>query len=549
MHLATCTISGQQFYISDKETAFCERLGVPLPTTSPIERMRTLMAFRNEWKLYKRKCDATGQDIISAYPPDSPFKVYNNTTWWGDSWDPLEYGRDYDPSRSFFEQYKELQLQVPREGTSIFNSENCDYNSHTRQSKNCFLNSLVARCEDTHYSYWVVENKDVLDSMYTNKSTLCYFCSDVNNCYNCVMLQESSDCNDCFFSYQLKGCSNCIFSSNLVNASYRIFNKPCTKEEFETTKKKLLSGSWTAWQEAVTEFLKMRAETTQQNVHMLNSENATGDHIYNCKDCEYCFDSFNSEDCANSISLDDSKDIHSSYSAGWPRCEVVYNSCVSRGSTDIAFCTYTWASNNLRYCDSCISSKDCFGCIGLRHKQYCILNKQYTKEQYEELLPEIIAKIKEEGHWGEFFPQSISPYTYNETPAMDFFPLTKEEALSRGWQWRDADIKDYQPATLSSIPDSIHELADSITKEVLSCELCKKNYRIIPQELKFYKQMGLPIPRNCSACRHAQKMKMRNPPLLWLRQCGNCGVEMYSSFEPTRLEKVFCQNCYRETVY
>ena len=278
----------EQFTIPDTEIAVCTRLGIPLPKTSPDERRRTLMAFRNEWKLYKRKCDATGKSIVSAYPPDSPFKVYDNPVWWGDGWDGCEYGRDFDFSRPFFEQFKELQLAVPREGTTIFNSENCDYNSHIRESRNCYLNSLVAQCEDTYYSYWTVGNKDVFDSAYANYSSLCYECCDVNNCYGCVMLQESSTCTDCFFSYQLRGCKNCIFCTDLVNAEYRIFNKPCSKEEFAAYKKNLFNGSYATFQKAYDDFLKLREGARHRGVHSLNCENVSGDHLYNCKNCLLC---------------------------------------------------------------------------------------------------------------------------------------------------------------------------------------------------------------------------------------------------------------------
>ena len=138
-----CKITGQEFEISDKEIAMCKQLDVPLPEISREERIRTLMATRNEWKLYRRKCDFTGDEIISAYPSDSPFKVYKNEVWWGNEWEALEYGRDFDFNRPFFEQFAELQKDVPREGTTVFNSENCDYNCHIRESRNCYLNSLV----------------------------------------------------------------------------------------------------------------------------------------------------------------------------------------------------------------------------------------------------------------------------------------------------------------------------------------------------------------------------------------------------------------------
>ncbi len=542
-------LSGKNFELQDKEIEFCKRLGVPEPTTTPDERLQTLMAFRNEWKLYKRKCDSTGKEILSAYSPNSPFKIYSNSIWWGDTWEALDYGRDFDFNRPFFEQFAELQKVVPREGTSVFNSENCDYNGHIRTSKNCYLNSLVAGCEDTMYSYWMVNDKDVLDSMYTHNSTLCYNCSDSENCYSCVMLQESANSNECHFSYQIRGCNNCFFCSNLNNKSYHIFNKPCSKEEFETFKKKYLNGSWKSYQEAYQLFLDIRKKTIRRNLKLINSENCSGEYLYDSKNCSDCFDGHNGEDCSNSISLSDSKDVYSCYSAGWPKCEVAYLSLVSRGSTDIAFCNYTWFSNSLRYCDSCVSSANSFGCVGLRHKKYCILNKQYTKEEYEKLVPKIIEHMKKTGEWGQFFPKNVSPFAYNETAAQDFYPLTREEALKLGHKWLDEDKKNYVPATIAALPDSSGAIDENITKEILVCADCHKNYRIIKQELAFYKKMNLPIPRSCYECRHRTRMNMRNSYKIHSDHCNKCGNEMKTTYPPKHAETVYCEKCYLEAVY
>lgn len=533
---------------SDQEIELCKKMDLALPTIEPRERLRKMMATRNEWKLYKRTCDSTGKEMLSAYPPNSPFKVYQNSIWWGDTWNAIDYGRDYDFNKTFFEQYAELQKVVPREGTTVFNSENCDYNSHIRESKNCFLNSLVAKCENLYYSYWMVSDKDVYDSAYTNNSTLCYECVDVENGYECVMLQESSNCNNCYFSYQLRGCNNCLFSSNLVNKTYYLFNKPCTKEEFEEAKKKVLNGSWTSWKEAESRFEEMKAASFRRATHTLKCENSTGDHIYTSKNCANCYDTHESEDCYNSISADHSKDIHNCYSAGWPGCEMIFECCVTRGSNNCAYCTYTWFSNSLRYCDSCVSSENCFGCIGLRHKKYCILNKEYTKEEYESLVPKIIEKMQEIGEWGEFFPASLSPFAYNETAAQDFFPSKKEEVETLGWRWREVDKKEYQPATIAEIPDNIKDLPESITKEVLACENCKKNYRLIPQEIAFYKSTGLPAPRICGECRNSKRFKARNPYELFARTCAHCHKSIQSTYAPNRPEIVYCDECYLEAV-
>lgn len=545
---AICKASGEKFEISDKEIEFCKKMGFPLPTLSPTERFRELMAFRNEWKLYRRKCDATGEEILSAYAKDSPYKVYKNSVWWGDTWDATEYGRDYDFNKTFFEQFKELQLAVPHEGTSIFNCENCDYNGHIRESRNCYLNSLVAKCEDLYYSYWMVNDKNVFDSMNTNDSTLCYYCAKVNNSYGCAFLEEANNCTDCYFCYQVHGCKNCIFSSNIANKSYYAFDKKCTKEEFEEIKKKYINGSFKSLEEGKKVFEEMRKNAKQRAVHNLNCENVTGDHLYNCRNCENAYDGFNSEDCVNTISLGDATSIYSCYSAGWPNCPgPAYMCVVSRACQDVAFGYYNWFSSKLRYCEGMNTCDSCFGCIGLRHKNYCILNKQYTKEEYEGLVPKIIEHMKSTGEFGDFPANKLSAFAYNETAAQDFFPLTKEEALKMGYKWRDEEEKAKKPAT-AEIPENVKDIPDTFIKELLACDNCKSNYKIIEPELRFYKQMDLPIPRICPECRHKERSLTRNPFKLFKRKCSNCGTEVNSTYSPDRPEAIYCEKCYLEAM-
>lgn len=507
------------------------------------------MATRNEWRLHKRKCDMTGQEILSAYPAGTVFPVYANSVWWGDSWDPISYGRDFDFSKAFFKQFSELQKVVPREGTSIVNSENCDYNSHIRESRNCYLNSLMVRCEDVLYSYWMVGSKDTMDSMHMHGSTLCYWCNDVVNSYNCAMLEASKDCNDCYFSFELRGCHNCIFSSNLISKTYYAFNRPCSKEEFDEIKNTYLNGSWKSWQEGYKKFIEVRSKAIHRHARIINCENCTGDHLYDCKNCFDCYDSDNSEDCLNAVSVSGSKDVINCYSTGWTGCEMVYSSCVTRGSINIAYCTYTWWSNNLRYCDSCASCRNCFGCIGLKHKEYCILNKQYSKEEYELLLPRIITYMQETGEWGQFLPQDLYVFAYNESSANDYFPLGKEEAVKKGYKWKNEDKKDIKPASIRELPDNIIDVPDDFTKHILSCENCGKNYRIIAQELAFYKKTHLPLQHKCPSCRHQERFVLRNTCGLHKIKCQRCQKEIESTYTASATEKIYCNECYIGEVY
>jgi len=202
----------------------------------------------------------------------------------------------------------------------------------------------------------------------------------------------------------------------------------------------------------------------------------------------------------------------------------------------------------MRYCDSCSSCDTCFGCIGLQHKSYCILNKQYSKEEYDALMPKIIEHMKSTGEWGQFFPQSLSPYAYNESSALNFFPLTDTEAGALGWRWRKKDEREYQPASIVEIPDDINDVADSIINEILACEDCGKNYKLVKQELRFYRDMNLPVPRKCPGCRYRVRFQLRNPLRLFDRNCGACNKAIKSSYAPNRSERILCDECFLKSI-
>ena len=126
---------------------------------------------------------------------------------------------------------------------------------------------------------------------------------------------------------------------------------------------------------------------------------------------------------------------------------------------------------DIYYSYECSSCQDCFGCVGLKNKQYCIFNTQYTKETYEQEVLIIIAHMEKTKEWGEFFPTAISPFSYNESVVQEYFPLTKEQALSRGYKWYERSDRNYSTSLVpSEIPKTIDSIDDSILNEIIKCE-------------------------------------------------------------------------------
>ena len=126
--------------------------------------------------------------------------------------------------------------------------------------------------------------------------------------------------------------------------------------------------------------------------------------------------------------------------------------------------------------------------------------------------------------------------------------LEKEQALELKLPWKDKDDKEYKPQSYE-VPANISEVNDDVCKQILACTECGKNYKIIPQELKFYKEQIVPVPKKCPDCRHLDRMKLRNPRILYKRQCAKCNQDMHTTYSKDKPETVYCQECYKKEVY
>jgi len=329
-----------------------------------------------------------------------------------------------------------------------------------------------------------------------------------------------------------------------------IFNEQYSREEYEKIKSELKLDTKSGINNLGKKCHDFLLKYPRKNVYAEHNQNCIGNRLTDSKDCFYCFNCKDLEDCRYCMRLAVGIKQSMDYTGWGMNAELVYD-CVACGDHvyNLKFCTNcTTNLTDCEYCHQCTGSRDLFGCVGLKKKQYCILNKQYTKEEYFALKEKIIEHMRKTNEYGEFFPSEICPFGYNETIAMDCFPASKEEVLKMGFQWRDPEVKEVQPQTCE-IPDSIGDVKDSITNEVLVCAECNKNFKIISQELKLYRQMAIPVPHVCSACRHIKRMKKLDPPELWERKCAKCGETMHTCYAPNRPETIYCEKCYLKEVY
>lgn len=542
-----CETCGENFTLTDNEIKLYREKDVePLPICFACQQ-RHRLSFRNERTLYSRKCDGTGESIISIYAPDSPYKVYKNEYWYSDKWDPMEYGMEFDFKRPFFDQLRELNKKVPRLALINLKQENSDFCNMSVGNKNCYLVFGGDFDEDCMYMTLSFYCRDCLDNDYSNKNELTYMADNTFECYDCQFVWDSRNCTNCYFSTDLSGCTECIFCCNLQNKSYCIENKQYTKEEYFKKKAEILDGSYANQQKNWEKFKKLRADRIVKYAHIMASENCTGDYMKNSKSCENCFDASNSEDVTDAVFLEGAKDGFNISFLGH-KSELTYN-CISVITSNNVFGSYFLSDcNDIYYSEMCMNSQELFGCHGLRRKKHCILNRQYSREEYDKMVPRIIEHMKKTGEWGRFLPKDFSCFAYNEATGMRYFPLTKEQALRQGFRWRDENEKSFAPQTYA-MPDNIKDVPDAVTNEVLACETCKKNYKLQQAELQFYRKLNIPAPRTCPDCRQLQRASLRTLYTLYSRACAKCAAPLQTTYSKGRPETVYCEQCYLNEVY
>ncbi len=565
-----CAVSGKEFTITEKDLEFYAKMEiisqedlaklksreitdcVGLPTLCPEERARRRMVWNNARFLYKRKCDGTGKIIISNFDSEQKFPVYDVQYFFSNDWEQLATGRDFDFSRDFFSQFEELLQVAPRLALqrSPEYDENSDYTNYAGKNKNCYLIFDSDKNWDCMYSYSINSCRNVLDSYRMDDCELCYQCIDCVKCYEGRFLQNCTNCNSSWFLKNCIGCNDCFGCVNLRNKQYYFMNKPYSKEEYQKKIAKLEMDKRSNLDGMRGHFVKYAQKFSCKFMEGVQNENVLGNYLTNCKDAEYCFDSRKLWDCKYITQGFDSAKTSMDCTEIGDEVELLYECyCVGYTAYNNKFSTHQLGkSADLNYCYYTPYCENCFGCVGLHHQKYCILNKQYSKEEYFKTRDRIIKHMKKTKEWGEFFPAKLAPFGYNLTMAQDHMPLSKEEILARGFKWKDKVQTTKYDGEVYKIPDSIHDVGDEICDKILTCQETGQNYKIQSMELKFYRNLGLPVPTKHHEVRFMERAKLRNPRKLFSRECAECQKKIQTTFAPDRPEKVLCEECYLKIV-
>ncbi len=593
-----CKWTGEEFPIFEKDIEMLTKLSptigwqkfpIPLPTLSPKARQIRRLLFRNEWNFYKSRSNKTWASMISLYAPENKACIFEQKEWWQEDWNPMDFGREFDFTKSFNDQFYEMRTKVPRLNLVTVDNENSEYTTWTGYCKDCYLINSSENSENCYYGKLFQDCKNCVDCTFVYNSEKLYQCLNVKKSYNCMYLHNSWECNHCYYSDDLIACDHCILCSNLRNASYYFENKQYPREEWE----KLASnyrGKRIYIKNALVKFEEVRKNKKKKYASIQSSENCYGNIINESKNCFYCYDVNNSQDSRYvniGVEVKDNMDCNNMYL----KPEKSYEVLGTIGTYNIHFCTYVFHSSDVFFSHDCHHSKHLFWCIGLKNKEYCIFNKQYEKNEWEEKVKEIINYMMWTWEWGEYFDVKNTAFPYNDSLAEEYFPIKEVVNMKDGviksrkiinekgsWTVYILDEEsEISPAKLDlwwevkidilwktknkeigvpentffleakDLKETIEEEGEEIIKKVIKCGITGRPFRIIKQEYDFYKMMNLPIPDTHPNERYFSRLAMKPERNLYIHNCIKCEKEVASVYDEEN--SVYCEECYNKEIY
>jgi len=543
-----CVDCNEEFTIDSGDLVLYEKVGIELPVLCYFCRVKLHLSFWLFGKFRKGKSDLSGKSLITVLPEKSRYPIYTLNEWHSDKWNALDYGMDYDESQPFLKQLQNLQEKIPHPHQNGSKNTGCDWCDDVWSSKNCYLSRSMLDCEDLLYSYRNLRVKNSIDVTICFDAEKCYDSGDCHNSYKLFYSRHSRDCIDSYFLYDCRNCQNCFMCWNLRNKSYCIENVQYTKEAYEEKLKSFSLDSYKSVQSLKRHFEEVaQTEVVHRENFNIKAYNSSGNYLIDVKDCKNCNTINESEDCRNCMrgtKLKSSIDLSGCWGS-----ELLGNCCGCANSYAMKYSIWS-PSRYSEYLDLCIECEYCFGCVGLKKKKYCILNKQYTKEEYQKLRGEIIEDMKKRGEYGQFLPYSMSAGPFNFSTSFFYFPETKkQDILKLGGFWEDVDESHIEGMPTSELPDSITDVPDTIITQALICPETGWRFNVAQNELSFYKENNIPLPRHHFDVRTKHRLKYLTILKSYPYKCFYCKKDINAYYLPEwGYKKIACEECYKQNI-
>lgn len=561
-HKRVCKWQGQhshcegEFEITKDDIDFLKMLRVPAPNFCPTCRRMRRFVHMNHSQLFKRKCDAInhGESMISIFPEECPFPVYDYKYYISDEFDAFSYGVNPESIESTLSTLLELRKKFPM--PSFLNKDplgvNDEYSNGGRNVKNIYYAFGCYHSENVWYTGLVNHSRDIMDSKTVAKSDHIFQGVHVRNVYKSSFVYFSKDCTDSMFLFDCRSCTDCFGCVNLRNAKYCVWNKQLSKEEYDEFINSIYPISIKNLKEFKEKFWQLVKSLPINASRNSAVENVNGVLIKNSRNVYDVNDTENSEHIRHAdggMSHQDSMDFL--FSGG--KSSMLYGTTnIGSQSSNVRFSVSSKFAVDSEFVFNCNNVQHCFMCFGLRDKSYCLLNKQYSPNKYYELVDGLKSQMLERGEYEDGLGLEFSAQAYNFSLGQIFFPLSNNEIIKLGGyvaEEPETNAGNIKMLSIEEIPQTINETTDEILNIAIKCEITGKPFRVTASELQFYKTMRLPLPTTHPVVRLEENLKITPYGSKYSTNCVKCQKAINSIFDPKKDFILYCEQCYQQEVY
>lgn len=546
----TCALTGDKWIMDETEIAWLKKFHVPPPTWAPMNRLKVIAGFATGYGWWWQKHPKTGERVLTYVHPATGIKVLPDPEFYEQ--DNTDKGRVYTNDRSFFDQMRELQLEVP---FTAWRSLTVPENSISLLSQGDTNSYFVTGCssKNTVYSYCAEMTENSAEIYESTHVTSSYNVLNSHRLHNCKFVRQSYDCINSSFLFDCRNCENCFGATNKRNAKYLWFNEQLSQSEWEQRRAEVDLGSRQTLDDMLARFRMMMEKEAvwPENFNEL-TEACTGEFLTKSEDCKECFfvkDSKHNFWLSYGLGICEGN----AYLAGAGESTNNFYSHAPFKSSGCKYVHSCYACQNLEYCMQCYNCEDCFGCVGLIRKRFCIFNKQYSEEDYWATLDQIKCRMLERGEYGDFFPAHFSPSYFFASPALAFL-VDNEEAKKLGVALYDLDSEgargNSDPAApvkaISELPDHIKDIASEVWGGVQFLDVAEgRRFNYIKPELELYKRLGIAPPIQSGMRRLRSLVEEANSAIPMEAVCAKTGKKLRvakNKAYPTRT--IYCREAY-----
>ncbi len=551
----TCALTGEAWTMDQTEIDWYKKFNVPPSHMSPLSRLKLVDGYFVVFDMWYNKHAESGKPVVSIVHPATGIRVLPDTEWF--SKDFIDRGQSLDLLKPFFDQLHQLVISVPVAAT---------YNYQVPENSIAFISLgdqdsyfvLACRSKRTLYAMNGYDVEDSAELTLVNNVRESYNVCHSDRVYKCRFVREAYDCIEGTFLFDCRNCEFCFGATNQRNKKYLFFNEQLTREDWEHRVAAIDLTSFAVREEYEKRFRDLVSNAVWPENFNIGDENSTGDYIYestNCKDgyfitrgckdldaCSYAFNS-PSNNCYLSTAIFGSSDCYYGIGAG--------NSSQCRFALSILNQCF-----DTEYCNSCYNCEHCFGCVGLRHKKFCILNKQYTEEEYWKVLDELKRTMLDRGEYGEMPPLKLSTQHWKGSGAALVYGATKDECAKLGALDFEAaadgaEGPEIDPALLRSLdtlPDRVEAAEDLVGKPYWDAAFGRR-FTYLKPELDLYQKLGVAPSRKHPTRRIRELYAEMNIAVFENAHCEKCHQVIRVAKNMTYPNRrLYCRSCYRALI-